>query len=66
MRSKAMTRPMSRVIAISEFVRRQLVNGGLPGRKMVVRYLGVDTERFRPDPQARREWAKRFSIQPDD
>ncbi len=65
-RTRALTRPISRVIAISEFVKRQLVNGGLPERKIVVRYLGVDTERFRPDPQARAEWAKRFSIQPDE
>jgi glycosyltransferase involved in cell wall biosynthesis len=66
MRTRALTRPISRVIAISEFVKRQLVNGGLPERKIVVRYLGVDTERFRPDPQARAEWARRFSIQPDE
>jgi glycosyltransferase involved in cell wall biosynthesis len=65
-RTRAMTRPMSRVIAISEFVKRQLVNGGLPEGKIVVRYLGVDTERFRPDPDARREWARLFSIRPDE
>jgi len=66
MRTRAMTRPMSSVIAISDFVKRQLVNGGLPEGKIVVRYLGVDTERFRPDPDARREWAQRFSIPPDE
>jgi glycosyltransferase involved in cell wall biosynthesis len=62
LRTKAMTRPVTRVIAISEFVKRQLVAAGVPERKLVVRYLGVDTERFVPDRQARRQWADQFSI----
>lgn len=63
-RTKAMTTPVARVIAISEFVKEQLVNGGLAEAKVVVRYLGVDIDRFRPDPHARQEWASRFSLQP--
>jgi glycosyltransferase involved in cell wall biosynthesis len=65
-RTKIMTAPVARVIAISEFVKQQLVNGGLAEGKVVVRYLGVDTDRFRPDPQARQEWAKKFSLRPDE
>jgi glycosyltransferase involved in cell wall biosynthesis len=64
LRTKIMTRPVARVIAISEFVKEQLVSAGLPAGKIVVRYLGVDTERFKPNPEARQEWAKMFAIQP--
>lgn len=66
LRTKAMTRPMTRVIAISEFVKQQLINGGLAEDKIVVRYLGVDTDRFTPDPWAREQWATSFAIRPDE
>ena len=66
LRTKVMTRPVTRMIAISEFVKRQLVAAGVSERKIQVRYLGVDTERFVPDSQARRQWAEQFSISPDD
>jgi L-malate glycosyltransferase len=66
LRTRVMTKPVARLIAISEFVKRQLVAAGVPERKIVVRHLGVDTERFVPDPQARRQWAERFSIRPDE
>jgi glycosyltransferase involved in cell wall biosynthesis len=61
-----MTKPVTRVIAISEFVRQQLLSAGLPEARIGVRYLGVDPERFRPDPEARREWAERFGVRPDE
>ncbi len=64
MRTKIMTAPMSRVIAISEFVKEQLVKAGLPKRKIIVRYLGVDTERFTPDPSSKKEWIRKYSIPP--
>jgi len=53
--------PDARVIAISEFVKKQLVTAGVPktDRREIP---GVNTERFRPDPQARRQWADRFSV----
>lgn len=66
LRTRAMTRPVTRVIAISEFVKRQLVAAGVPARKLVVRHLGVDAERFVPDRQARQQWAEQFSIRPDE
>jgi glycosyltransferase involved in cell wall biosynthesis len=66
LRTRVMTTPVTRVIAISEFVRQQLVNAGLPEGKMGMRYLGVDTERFKPSPEARRKLAERFSIRPDE
>jgi glycosyltransferase involved in cell wall biosynthesis len=66
LRTKLMTSPVARVIAISEFVKRQLISAGVPPEKIVVRYLGVDTDRFVPDPLARGRWAERFSIGPDE
>ena len=63
-RTRVMTRPATRVIAISEFVKEQLVKGGLPAHKIVVRYLGVDPDRFAPDPSAREQWAKKFELAP--
>lgn len=65
-RTKIMTSPTTKVIAISEFVKRQLLAAGVSDRKIVVRYLGVDTERFVPDRRAREEWAHRFSIRSDE
>jgi glycosyltransferase involved in cell wall biosynthesis len=66
LRTKLATRPMTRVIAISEFVKAQLIKGGLDEKKIVVRYLGVDTERFQPDHSARAQWARDFDIADDE
>ncbi len=66
LRTKVMTKPVRTVIAISEFVKCQLLAAGVPAQKMEVRYLGVDTERFFPNRLARGQWAERFSIRPDE
>ena len=66
LRTKLTSAPMTRVIAISEFVKAQLLKGGLAEDKIVVRYLGVDTERFVPDPSARERWAKDFNLGADE
>jgi glycosyltransferase involved in cell wall biosynthesis len=66
LRTSVMTSPVTRVIAISQFVRQQLISGGVPEPKIAVRYLGVNTERFRPQPGARGEWAERFGVRPDE
>jgi glycosyltransferase involved in cell wall biosynthesis len=66
LRTKAMTSPVGRMIAISEFVQQQLIAAGVPAGKIGVRYLGVDTNRFVPDRRAREQWAERFSIRPDE
>lgn len=63
-RTKMMTAPMTRVIAISEFVKEQLVKAGVSKEKIIVRYLGIDTERFTPDASAREEWTRRFNLPP--
>jgi glycosyltransferase involved in cell wall biosynthesis len=66
LRTRLMTRPATLVIAISEFVKEQLVKGGLPADKIVVRYLGVDPDRFVPDPSAREQWVQRFDLAPQE
>jgi glycosyltransferase involved in cell wall biosynthesis len=58
--------PMTRVIAISEYIRQQLIEAGIPGHKIFLAYNGVDTQRFSPDPTAREHWAKRFAVEPDE
>jgi glycosyltransferase involved in cell wall biosynthesis len=65
-RNRMMTAPMVRIIAISDYIKGQLVAGGIPSEKIVVRYLGIDTNRFHSDPSAREAWRKEFSIQPDE
>ena len=65
-RNRIMTAPLVRIIAISDFIKGQLVAGGLPEDKIVVRHLGVNTDRFRPDAAARERWAKEFAIGADE
>lgn len=66
LRTKIMTNRVLKVIAISEFVKQQLLAAGVPEAKIVVRYLGVDTARFAPSRDAREEWVDRFSISSDE
>jgi glycosyltransferase involved in cell wall biosynthesis len=64
LRTRTMTAPMTRVIAISEFVKEQLVKAGVSKEKIIVRYLGIDTERFTPDASAKDEWISKFNLPP--
>ena len=66
LRTRIMTRPVRTVIAISEFVKRQMLAAGVPEGKIVVRYLGVDTDRFVPNRRAREHWAERFAVRSDE
>jgi glycosyltransferase involved in cell wall biosynthesis len=66
LRTRLMNSPTTRVIAISEFVKEQLIKGGLADNKIVVRYLGVDTERFVPDPSEREKWVREFNLREDE
>jgi len=58
--------PMSRVIAVSEFVKNDLVKRGFAADDIVVRYLCADEEKFKPDPDARQKWVEEYSIAPDE
>ena len=43
------------LIAVSNFIRTEMIRQGLPAEKIVVHYTGVDTELFCPDPSVTRE-----------
>jgi glycosyltransferase involved in cell wall biosynthesis len=65
LRNRVMTAPLVRIIAVSDYIKGQLLAAGLPEEKIVVRYLGIDNQRFRPDASARAAWARKLAI-PDD
>ena len=52
-RRDAMKREASRLIAVSGFIRDLLLEKGWPSDRVVVHYMGVDTQLFHPDPAAR-------------
>lgn len=66
LRTLMMSWPMSRVIAVSNFVKQDLVKRGIAADRIDVRYLAADEERFKPDPNARAEWAGKYSLAPDE
>ncbi|MBW4486460.1 MAG: glycosyltransferase [Trichocoleus desertorum ATA4-8-CV12] len=43
------------VIAVSEFIREQLIKKGCPAEKVTVHYIGVDVDKFTPNPAIARE-----------
>jgi colanic acid/amylovoran biosynthesis glycosyltransferase len=43
------------LIAVSDFIRHELVRQGLSPEKIITHYVGVDSELFRPDPAIPRE-----------
>ncbi len=53
----------SRVVAISNFTKRELVRLGLPADKVTTIYPGLDTQRFRPDPEAGAALRKRLGLE---
>lgn len=66
LRNRLMTRPLTRTIAISDFVKEQLIAGGLPADQIDVRYLGIDHQRFVPAPNSRRQFRDQFGIAADE
>ncbi len=66
LRAKILTMPITGVIAISGFVKRQLIEIGIPEEKVCLAYNGVDTKRFFPNPGSRKGWLERFAIEPDE
>ena len=44
-----------RIIAVSHFIAERLIAAGAPADKVVVHYIGVDTDRFRPPEPSQRE-----------
>ena len=66
LRNLGMTKPLSRVIAISDFVKKQLVAGGLSPHMIDVRHLGIDHNRFVPAADARVRFRSQFGVSPDE
>jgi glycosyltransferase involved in cell wall biosynthesis len=66
LRNRVMTKPLGRIIAISDYIKGQLVAAGIPAEKIVVRYLGIDNQRFHPDAAAREVWCRKLSIPEDE
>jgi glycosyltransferase involved in cell wall biosynthesis len=64
-RTRLMTWPLTRIIAISDFVKQQLISGGVDPAKIDVRYLGVDNHRFSPAPEGRTRLVQEFNIDPN-
>lgn len=55
-RREPLQREARLLIAVSEFIKKRLVEGqGFPPEKILVHYIGVDTQTFRPDPVVARE-----------
>ena len=44
-----------RVIAVSNFIYRQLIDRGCPAEKIIVHYIGIDPQQFQPDPTVQRQ-----------
>jgi len=53
LRARLACRPMTHLIAISDSIRRRLIGLGIAPQKITRVYLGVELERFAPDPEAR-------------
>ena len=64
-RTKIMTAPMRRVIAISEFVKTQLVKAGVVEEKIIVRYLGIDNQRFSPNQTCKAKLRTKYNLTPE-
>jgi glycosyltransferase involved in cell wall biosynthesis len=66
LRGRFATLPITRVAAISRFIKQQLVEVGVPGRKISLVYNGVDARRYQPDPTAKEQLTKALSIPPEE
>lgn len=42
-------------IAVSEFIRSQIIEKGCPPEKILVNYIGIDVDKFTPNPELKRE-----------
>ncbi len=65
-RTTLMAFPMTRVIAISDFVKQDLIRRGIAADRIIVRHLGVDLERFSPNIEARKKWISDYNLDDDE
>ena len=66
LRARLACRPMTHLIAISDFIRRRLIRLGIAPTKITRVYLGVELERFAPDPEARAILGRELGFGPED
>ena len=66
LRNRIATDPTTKIIAISNFIKSLLTSAGVTENKIVVRYLGIDTERFKPDKEARKRVSAEYDFDPSD
>ena len=65
LRAALVCRPVTKYIAISEFIRERLAALGLPQNRICVVYNGIDISRYRPDAKQRQALEKEFSSGPE-
>ncbi len=66
LRGAAATWPAKKIVAISHFVKDELIKSGVDKDKIIVRHLGSDTERFQPDRNARESLIQKYNIKDDE
>ena len=66
LRNRIATNPTTKIIAISNFIKSLLTTAGVAENKIAVRYLGIDTERFKPDEEARKRLSAEYDLNPSD
>jgi len=66
LRTRLATCPVTQVIAISEYVKQQLVEVGVPEKKITVVYHGVDVDRFTFNAGARDTLLGEVAVQPEE
>jgi len=58
--------PVTRFIAISQFIRDRLILYGVNADRIAMVYNGIEVDRFAPDPEARIAWRRSQGIGPDE
>ncbi len=66
LRAIAATTPVSRLIAISDFIRQRLIALGPPPEKIAVVYNGVDLDRYSAGVEARESARRLYGVAPGD
>ena len=62
LRAALVTAPVKRFVAISGFVRRQMLQLGLADDRLSVIHKGIDLQRYQPDGGARRKLVEQYGI----
>ena len=65
-RTKVACRPITRFVAVSQFIRDGLIRSGVNANRIRVVYNGVDVGRFLPDPGVRIAWRRDYGVGADE